>query len=523
MVRPFKQLLDLIKCYFTTDKEYYIFFKTNDLMTGVALRADARALFQEIESRTSTVCVLGLGQVGIPTALSLIKIGFKVIGYDVNKELVSDLKRGICRIPEHGFGELISDYVKSGLFVPTFDKDALSKANVVIICVPTPLDDRTKKPDLTFLQNALKIVASNLDKEKLIVLESTIPPRTMTDLVIPTLETTSRKKAGIDFLISFCPERIAPGKALEEFSNNARIIGANDEESSYASFLLFKDVTKGEIYLTDTNAAEISKLAENSYRDVNIAFANELAILCEKYGTDVEEVIRLANTHPRVHIHNPGPGVGGPCLPKDPYLLISGVEIEKSVVKAARLLNDSMPQHVVNIVLEMIARKPSRPRDTTVLILGTSYKGDVNDTRYSPTEAIVSHLSTEGFARIFVHDPYSNESFGAIYTADLSSALSSADYVIIATAHSIYKFLKVTDFKPGSTIIDSVRILDRQVFENKVISYTALGSPMEKMNNRLDHTPESVRSVDDIANKIKGRYEVRRKKLQKISRNPSLA
>jgi UDP-N-acetyl-D-mannosaminuronic acid dehydrogenase len=327
------------------------------------------------------------------------------------------------------------------------------------------------------LKNTLVEVTKYLiEGKKLIIIESSLPPKTMNDYVIPTIERLSRKEAGKDFLISFCPERIAPGKALEEFTNNARIIGSNDDASYIVTLCLFKDLTKGKVYRADTTTAEIAKLAENSYRDINIAFANELAVICEQSSVDVMDVIRLANTHPRVNIHRPGPGVGGPCLPKDPYLLIMGKELKRSIIKTARLINDSMPAHVVEILIKNIRFTNESVEKLKILVLGVSYKSDVNDTRYSPTEGIISALRKEGLVNISVHDPYSNESFGAELSRELYSSLDSADCVIIATAHSIYSTLTNEDFKKGSTIVDTVRILNKTNFSRNELIYVPLGS-----------------------------------------------
>jgi UDP-N-acetyl-D-mannosaminuronic acid dehydrogenase len=285
---------------------------------------DISSQIKKIADKDSVLCIVGLGQVGLTAALSFLREGFRLIGYDVNKKLVEDLSKGITYIPENGFKDLVTKFQKDNRFKLSTNPDLLSDADIITICVPTPLDPNGLKADLTYLGQALEDVSKYLSDGKLIIIESSIPPRTMKDFVIPTLENLSRKKAGKDFLISFCPERMTPGNALEEYINNAKIIGANDQASSFVTFSLLKSFAKGDIYQVDTTTAEISKLAENSYRDVNIAFANELATICEQSDVDVLEVIKLANTHPRVNIHKPGPGVGGPCLPKDPYLLIMG-------------------------------------------------------------------------------------------------------------------------------------------------------------------------------------------------------
>jgi UDP-N-acetyl-D-mannosaminuronic acid dehydrogenase len=289
------------------------------------------------------------------------------------------------------------------------------------------------------------------------------------------IEKVSGKTAGKDFLISFCPERIAPGNALQEFTNNSRIIGANDEASYYASLTLFKYITSGALLKANTTEAEIAKLAENTFRDINIALANELAIICGQSGVDVIEVIRLANTHPRVTIHQPGPGVGGPCLPKDPYLLIAKNQIKSSLVSTARSLNDRMPEYVVNITIKQI-ESAGRTKRLSIGVLGLSYKPNVNDTRYAPAGGIIQALKDRGYNNISVHDPYSSDSFGARYNPDLLNILRDSDCIIIATAHTLYSNLKSQQFKKGAIIMDSVRVLRKSDFQTKEVTYLALGA-----------------------------------------------
>jgi UDP-N-acetyl-D-mannosaminuronic acid dehydrogenase len=444
-------------------------------LQNISRKIELQSLFQKIEDKTCTICVMGLGQVGLPTALSFLKLGFHVNGYDVNDMTISLLQRGKSHIPEEGFEDLIKSSLQKGLFSVSTSDDALNDADVIIVCVPTPLGSNNMV-DYTYLSKAVETISAKLTNMKLIIIESTIPPRTMTSLVIPTIQKKAGKKAGSDFLVSFCPERIAPGNALEEFIGNSRIIGANDENSYHATFLLYKLLTKGEISRTDTTTAELSKLAENSYRDINIAFANELALICEYHKVDVLDVIKLANTHPRVKIHKPGPGVGGPCLPKDPYLLIMGLKSSNSMLRLARAINDSMPGHVVRILEEYLGHEKTFSKRSKILILGASYKPGVKDTRYSPSKEIVSRLIENGFVDINVHDPYSKEAFGAKFYEDLGSIMSVSDIVIAVTGHSEYVTLTVGAFKKGCLVIDAARIFGKGQISRKDIHYLALGS-----------------------------------------------
>jgi UDP-N-acetyl-D-mannosaminuronic acid dehydrogenase len=435
---------------------------------------DLNDLFRKLDQKTAVICVIGLGQVGLPTALSFLNLGYKVLGYDVNETLIQKLKAGLSPLPERGFKDLINRFIRNGLFSQTFLPDDLSSADVIIVCVPTPLDNTGSSVDMKFIQSAIESVAKYSTTVKLIIIESTIPPGSMKSYIIPLIERLSNKKAYVDFLISFCPERFSPGNALQEFIKNDRIIGANDDQSYLSTLSLFKRITNGKIHRTDTTTAEISKLAENSYRDINIAFANELAIICGESKVDVQDVIRLANTHPRVNIHKPGPGVGGPCLPKDPYLLVMGKNFEKSIVTTARRINDSMPSHIVDILISTMRSKKKNKKYFKISILGVSYKPDVNDTRYSPTQTMVLALKKEGFRNIILHDPYSNESFGARFSSELSYVLGKADCVIISTGHSLYSTLTPIDFKKGCIIVDAVRVLRKEDFLSGRLTYIGL-------------------------------------------------
>jgi UDP-N-acetyl-D-mannosaminuronic acid dehydrogenase len=434
------------------------------------------SLVEQIREKKSRICVIGLGQVGLPTAISFLNLGFNVYGYDVNATLIQKLNQGISHMPEKGFAETISKHIKDGSFSVTTEEGAMENADVIVICVATPLDESNTKANLMYLKKAVEAVSRHINRQKLVIIESSIPPRTMKVFVVPLIERLSAKKAAKDFLISFCPERIAPGNSLQEFSNNARVIGADDDTSYQASYHLYSGLTKGGIFRADMTSAEIAKLAENSYRDLNIAFANELALICEQAGADVMKVIELANTHPRVHIHKPGPGVGGPCLPKDPYLLIMGRREGGSLIRLARSVNDSMPAHVIKILRRNVNATKAHRKNLEILVLGTSYKPDVNDARYSPTEAIIKFLKKEGFRRISVHDPYSSESFGAKVKNDLLSAIPAADCVVIVTGHSQYTSIRQELFKKGCVVVDAARILDKQKISRKDLRYITLGS-----------------------------------------------
>ncbi len=243
--------------------------------------------FSENIKKKAVIGVLGLGQVGLPTALCVLNADYRVIGIDRNRELIKYISSGKSPLPESGFDNLIKNFLSNNLLTVSTSSSLLLETDVIIVCVPTPLDGLTLSADLSYLKNALTEISVLLNKPKLVIIESTIPPATIKNVVIPHLEKKSGKKVGKDFLLSYCPERISPGNSLMEFTNNARLIGADDEDSLNLTNLFLKNITKGKILLSNSTAAELSKLAENAFRDLNIAFANELAIICEQSGADV--------------------------------------------------------------------------------------------------------------------------------------------------------------------------------------------------------------------------------------------
>lgn len=433
-------------------------------------------LEKKIIDKSAVVCIIGLGQVGLPTSLCILNSGYKVLGIDTNEGLINLIRQGKSPIPEAGLDALIKKYIDSTLLQISSSSKYVSVSDIIIICVPTPLNENTMKADLTFLLSALKTVYDNIRENSLVIVESTLPPETMKKMVIPILKGDMDGHEGKNVFISYCPERISPGNTLEEFANNDRLVGANDLESTNLSIEFMSKITKGTIHKApDTTSAEISKLAENSYRDLNIAFANELAMICEDFGSDVVDVIKLANTHPRVNIHRPGPGVGGPCLPKDPYLLISNTQFP-SLIKSARERNNSMPTYIVDVFLNITKDETDR-KSMNILILGASYKPGVNDTRYSPSKDIVSLLKSNGFEKVFLHDQYSQETFGALpVETEFFSELPKFDCIIAITGHQMYTEIKSVHVKDNCLILDAARIFDKTEFLGKEIVLYSLGS-----------------------------------------------
>lgn len=440
-----------------------------------------KEILEKIRSKDARIVVVGLGHVGLPMAAIFANAGFYVTGIDIKKEIVKSVSTGRSHVKEHGLSKLIERVVKNGkLKASTGMLQAVKKADITMISVQTPLT-KNKEPDLAPLENACKAVAKGLSKGKLVVVISTLLPGATRNLVAKRLEEGSRLECGRDFLLAYCPERIAPGKAIQEFMENSRIIGGFNRESAEIAAELFKLITKGEMMVTDCATAEVAKLAENTFRDVNIGFANELALICEKLGVDVIEVIRLANTHPRVAIHNPSCGVGGPCLPKDPLLLLHPVrqkEFTSRLISPSRELNEYMPKHTVKLVLKALKETHKDIKKAKITVLGVAYKGEVEDTRNSPAEKIIHDLINLG-ASVKVYDPFSNEDFGAERTTDTLKAVKNADCLVIVTDHNVFRELDLQRIRglmnEKPVIVDGRRVLNPEEAKKQGFSYFGVG------------------------------------------------
>jgi len=424
------------------------------------------------------LAILGSGRVGLPTAALFADAGVYVVAVDIKPEVIKTINSGFSPINEPGLQELLLRNVKVGRLKATLNSpDSLNKADAVIISVQTPID-QNKKPNISFLMKALEDVGRNLKKGMLVVISSTVPPGTMLEKVKPKLESLSGLKAGTDFYLAYVPERIAPGKALKEFIESPRLIGGIGPNSTKIAAQLFKKICK-KIIETDAATAEVTKLAENAFRDINIAFANQLALICEQHGVDVKKVIELANTHPRVSIHAPGPGVGGPCLQKDPYLLIRKTKLgDRNIIETARQINDYMPKHIVKMTLRALKDIGKNIRGSKIAVLGTAYKANVDDSRLSPSKPIIQTLLGLG-AKVITYDPYCPESFDAKEAESLMEAVKDSDCIIVATDHSEFKeidLLKLRKLmKDNPIIVDGRRLIDPVEAKKTGFKYYGVG------------------------------------------------
>ncbi len=442
-----------------------------------------RVLCEEfIMEKVRRLTVIGAGYVGLPTAALFADAGFQVTAVDLRQSIIESINNCNSPIDEPGLKELIARNVMSSrLQAVSLSDVTLCNEDAIVITVQTPVDE-DNVPNLSFLNDALCLVAKNLRKGMLVAVCSTIPPGTMKNIVKLLLESTSGLCADIDFFLAYVPERIAPGKSLEEFVKSPRIVGGIGPNSTRIVGELFSTVCS-KILTADASTAEIAKVAENTFRDVNIAFANQLALICEQHNADVIKTIELANTHPRVNIHMPGPGVGGPCLVKDPYLLLHGLSFKNDVVTTARAINDSMPSHVVELTLTALKSVGKKVKDCRVAILGTAYKANVDDARFSPAQMVIKTLKKEGIKTI-AYDPYCPETFDAEKALSIQEAANHADCLLVLTDHTDFKEINLEELRPlmnnPPIIIDGKRMFNSQQIEEKGFTYFGIGYRLEE-------------------------------------------
>lgn len=394
--------------------------------------------------------IIGLGYIGLPTALMFASHGVEVVGTDYNKELVDTLNAGHTTFEEEGLDELFADAVKSGIKFST----EYQKTDMYIVAVPTPYDKDSKKIDACYVVSAVKAVMDICPKGATVVIESTVSPGTIDRFVRPVIEENGFV-IGEDINLVHAPERIIPGNMVYELKHNSRTIGADDKaigekvKNCYAAFC------QGEIVVTDIRTAEMTKVVENTFRDINIAFANELAKICRSDNMDVYEIIRIANKHPRVNILSPGPGVGGHCISVDPWFLVGDYPSLANIIKQARLINDSMPEFVLDRIHDIMKEKGIRDV-SKVGLYGLTYKENVDDIRESPTlqmlESMERHLATG----VKVYDPYVTRDVAENQYHDFDAFLNDVELVVLLVGHDEIK--NNMDKLEGKVILDTRNI-----------------------------------------------------------------
>ena len=411
-----------------------------------------KIILNKINSRTASVGVVGLGYVGLPLALEKAKAGYRVVGFDIQQDRVDMVNRGCNYI-----GDIIDEEFKEAInakkLVATTDYNEISKLDVVTICVPTPLDEHYQ-PDISYVESSSREIAKYLHKDMLVVLESTTYPGTTREVVMPILESTGLK-CGVDFFLAFSPERVDPGNKLYNTKNTPKVVGGITPDCTEVAATLYRIVLDGDIHtVSSPEVAEMEKILENSYRNVNIALANEMAILCNRMGINVWEVIDAAKTKPYgFQAFYPGPGVGGHCIPIDPFYLTwkaREYDYHTKLIEVAGEINNYMPEYTVERAMKILNEEGKALKGSSVLILGVAYKQDIDDLRESAALKVIENLEKYG-ANVAYHDPYipqfkNKKTKKSYQSLELNAeTLRNADLVIITTMHTCYDYKLIAD------------------------------------------------------------------------------
>lgn len=413
------------------------------------------------------VSMVGLGYIGLPTAAMLASRKIKVIGVDINQHAVDTINKGKIHIIEPELDMIVSAVVSQGYLRATIKPEP---ADAFLIAVPTPFVG-DHEPDISYVEAAAKSIAPVLKKGNLVVLESTSPVGTTEQLAKwlaqarPDLKFPIENEAQADINIAYCPERVLPGRVVHELVSNDRVIGGMTQQCSERAIELYKTFVDGECIVTDARTAEMCKLTENSFRDVNIAFANELSLICNKLEINVWELIRLANRHPRVNILQPGPGVGGHCIAVDPWFIVAKAPQDARLIRMAREVNDGKPHWVVEKVSEAIRKflllNPAKtPKEVTVGCFGLTFKPDIDDLRESPAVDVVSLLANQGLCRLLVVEPNINQLPDSLSThpsvtlCSVDTALAQADLILMLVNHKAFYAIDLNQLT-GKQLIDT--------------------------------------------------------------------
>ncbi len=395
------------------------------------------------------VNVIGMGYIGLPTALMMASHGVNVIGTDYNKKLVDQLQTTGKVFEEKGLSELFDEARRKGIRF----SDRYQKAEIYIVSVPTPYLKKSRKIDPKYVIAACRSVLETCDDGAILVVESTISPGTIDHCVRPLIGERN-------IHLAHAPERIIPGNMLQELVHNSRTIGADDPETAETVKSLYSSFCQGEIVLTDIRTAEMSKVVENTFRDINIAFANELTKICHEAGMDVYEVIRIANRHPRVNILNPGPGVGGHCISVDPWFLVGDFPNLTPLIHTARNVNDSMPEYVYNRIREIMAEKGIEDL-SRVGLYGLTYKEDVDDTRESPTLQLLDVLRHNHADKLpLVYDPFIKADMVQNQIHNLTDFLVKSELVVVMVGHSELK--NQPELLNGKAVLDTRNVISAE-------------------------------------------------------------
>jgi len=432
-------------------------------------------LQRKIEQRQATIGVIGLGYVGLPVACMFAGAGFYVCGVDIRKDCVKSINAGLNPITgeEPGLAELLAQVVGMGRLRATTDYGDLAQADVVLIDVETPVNDR-HQPEYAALEAACRSLGAVMHRGMLVIVESTVAPGTISGLVCPLLEKTSGLRVNTDFYLGACPERVMSGKLLANMKAVGRVCGGNTPETAQVMIALYRTIVQADLDPADPLTAELVKTVENAYRDVQIAFANEVALICEATGGNVWRVRELVNKSPFRQMHLPGAGVGGHCIPKDPWLLAYGAggRVPLRLIPAARAVNDGMPLHVAELTVEALRAAGRAPGEARVAVLGYAYLEESGDTRNSPSAALIARLKEWGM-EVVIHDPGVAE-----YQGNVLECLRGCDAAVVMVAHRAYRVLDPVEFKKAlrtPVLVDGRHVFDAAQARAAGLVYRCVG------------------------------------------------
>lgn len=396
------------------------------------------------------ISTLGLGYIGLPTSIMFAKHGVNVTGVDINEDTVNSLNNGVLHLEEPFLDEALIEVIQAGTFKASSKPE---KADCFIIAVPTPNnDDQYKSCDIGYVMSACESIIPYVEKGNVVIVESTIAPRTMDDHVKPFFEEKGFT-IGEDLFLVHCPERVLPGQIMHELIHNNRIIGGITPACTKKAKEVYAVFVQGEMIETNAKTAETSKLMENTYRDTNIALANELAKICFELDINALEVIEMANKHPRVNLHSPGPGVGGHCLAVDPYFIIAKSPENSPLIQNSRSINNSMPEFIVDKVRTIVEKKDAKK----ISVFGLTYKGNVDDIRESPAMDIYHMLQKEFNIDVVAYDPHVKKSFAEI---DVEKAVNNSSLILVLSDHNEFKDLEdVAHLMKDNIILDTKNIV----------------------------------------------------------------
>ena len=438
---------------------------------------------ESLDSKSLRVCVIGIGRIGLPTALSFAKSGLETIGVDINENLVETINLGKFPLKdEPGYDVIFDDVVKNKkFFVTTNISDAVPNSDLIILSLPTPMDENNI-PDYSALRNVATKLAEILSPNSLVIVESTIEPGFVEDEMVSIISNSERLEIEKNFFIGVCPENANPGEILHDFTNLPRLVGGINDNITKIIKKIYDFVFSVElIEMPNCKTANAVKLTTNVFRDVNIAFVSELSLVFEKLGIDTNKVLEAAKKKYNFQVHYPGAGVGGPCLPINSYQLLNTAKrlgSNLSIIESSRKINEKMPEHVIKLTADAFEECNKSIQNSSILILGISYKPNVKDIQLTPAKKIINKLQDLG-AKIYIYDPYfkSEEVFGVRIEDNIESIIQNIDASIIVTAHDEFKKLEIPLFSKmrNPILIDTRGIVDPLSAKETKLIFRGLG------------------------------------------------